>query len=101
MARRKAHVPDFAGTARRNAGRPGSAGSDASKTDASASFDAPSRYLAAFAFLGDRTMRDLQCPAWFSPATARGHGCVAIPASTASRPTLMTPHDGAPRWTRR
>src|SRR5262249_43032448 len=38
-----------------HAGRPGSAGSDASKTDASASFDAPSRYLSAFAFLGDRT----------------------------------------------
>src|SRR4051794_33846736 len=37
------------------AGRPGSAGSDASETDASASFDAPSRYLSAFAFLGRRT----------------------------------------------
>src|SRR4051794_23172833 len=25
----------------------------------------------------------------------------AMPAGAASRPTLMTPHDGAPRWTRR
>jgi hypothetical protein len=102
MARRKAHAPDFAGAARKDhsSGRPGSAGSDAS-ADASASFDAPSRYLSAFAFLGDRTMRDLQCPAWLFPATARGHGCVAIPASTASRPTITTSRDDAPRRTER
>ena len=57
MARRQALCPDFAG-------RPGGSVRAAlagltHHTDASASADAPSRYLSAFAFLGGRTIRGL------------------------------------------
>src|SRR3954467_15508652 len=98
MARRKAHVPDFAGTAWSfHTGRPGSAGSDASKTDASASFDAPSRYLSAFAFLGRRTDAGPSVPRMvLSRRPLGGVAVSATPASTASRPTFMTPHESAP-----
>ncbi len=39
-------------------------------------------------------------PPGFAPRAAPGRGCVATPGGAASRPTRMTPHDGAPRWTR-
>ena len=82
-------------------GRPGSAGSDASKPDASASFDAPSRYPGNWPFTGPGPTGVVVRS---DPVPQEPPGDVdvsATPAGTASRPTLMTPHDGAPRWTGR
>src|SRR5215467_1124081 len=84
-----------------SAGRPGSAGSDAPKPGASASFDAPSRYLSALAFLGRRTGAGPSVARGvFSRRPLGGVDVSATPASTAFRPTFMTPHDSAPRWTK-
>src|SRR5215467_6160094 len=79
-----------------SAGRPGSAGSDAPKPGASASFDAPSRYLSALAFLGDRTGGGPSVARAVVPGDRSGAGlCLPRRASTASRPASMTPHEYA------
>src|SRR5690349_20905664 len=54
--------------------------SDASKTDASASFDAPSRYLSALAFLGCRTVGGPSVAREVVPGDRSGAGlCLPCP----------------------
>src|SRR5262249_3948073 len=79
------------------AGRPGSAGSDASKPDASASFDAPPRYPGDWPFTGPGPTGVRSAP---DPDPQEPPGDMAVsstPAGTASRPANMTPHDTALR----
>src|SRR5262249_18303001 len=78
MARRKAHVPDYAGTSRGSLLRATREApeSDAPKPGASASFDAPSRYPGVSLLrVLDRPASVVRLTRQFAGA-ARGHGCV-------------------------
>src|SRR5262245_61828607 len=69
-------------------------------TRAPAPLGAPSRHRMAFAFHGSRTRRRLGTHGGL-PESRPGTWLRATPAGAASRPTLMTPHESAPQWTRR
>src|SRR5262245_25603545 len=77
-ARRKGHVPDYAGTSRGSLLRATREApeSDAPKPGASASFDAPSRYPGVSLLrVLDRPASVVRLTRQFAGA-ARGHGCV-------------------------
>src|SRR5262245_22399526 len=68
-------------------------------TRAPAPLGAPPRHRLAFAFHGSRTRRRLSTYGGL-PESRPGTWLRATPAGAASRPTLMTPHESAPQWTR-
>jgi hypothetical protein len=100
MARLKAHGLDFARPARFFCRASPERRALALMTRAPAPCGAPPRHRLAFAFHGSRTRRRLSTHGGL-PESRPGTWLRATPAGAASRPTLMTPHESAPQWTRR